>query len=64
MKKGRRQLISPSVIVLGAIREQEIRRLLPQVSKHLLIAIHDPSSQFEVAAKRFCENEIRPYSSA
>jgi predicted O-methyltransferase YrrM len=31
-----------------AIREQEIRRLLPQVGKHGLIAIHDASSQFEV----------------
>jgi predicted O-methyltransferase YrrM len=31
-----------------AIREQEIRRLLPQVSNHGLIAIHDASSQFEV----------------
>ena len=30
------------------IREQEIRRLLPQVSRHGLIAIHDASSQFEV----------------
>lgn len=29
------------------IREQEIRRLLPQVGKHGLIAIHDASSQFQ-----------------
>lgn len=31
-----------------AIREQEIRRLLPQVGAHGLIAIHDASSQFKV----------------
>jgi predicted O-methyltransferase YrrM len=30
-----------------AIREQEIRRLLPQVSPHGLIAIHDASSHFK-----------------
>jgi predicted O-methyltransferase YrrM len=31
-----------------AIREQEIRRLLPQVDPDGLIAIHDASSQFEI----------------
>lgn len=31
-----------------AIREQEIRRLLPQVSPHGLIAIHDASSHFKI----------------
>jgi predicted O-methyltransferase YrrM len=31
-----------------AIREQEIRRLLPQIAPNGVIAIHDASSQFEV----------------
>lgn len=31
-----------------AVREEEIRRLLPQVSPHGLIAIHDASSHFKV----------------
>src|SRR5579864_82479 len=40
-----------------AIREQEIRQLLPQVNPQGVIAIHDASSQFEVIRKAALQME-------